>query len=99
EGGFLTLRRMRLRLRRADGSLSDEGLYDFVERPMGLDAVVLALYQRVAGDRVDVLLRDGLRVPMDFGRSPTRDIVPRPFTEVVAGILETGETGPEALRK
>ena len=99
KGGFLTLRRLRLRLRRDDGSLSEEGLYDFVERPMGLDAGVLALYQRVAGGRIDVLLRDGLRVPMDFGRVQSRDVVPRPFTEVVAGILEAGEVGPEALRK
>jgi ADP-ribose pyrophosphatase len=97
QGGFLTLRRMRMRAALDDGSLTREGLYDFVERPMGLDAVVLALWTRGDDGRVRVLLRDGVRIPLVFGRpgEPPR----LRFTEVVAGILERGEDGAEAIRQ
>jgi ADP-ribose pyrophosphatase len=97
EGGFLTLRRLRLRVVRADGSRSPEGLYDFVERPRGLDAVVLGLWNRGPDGRVRVLLRAGLRVPLIFGRSPTGEL--RWSTEVVAGILEAGEEGEAEVRQ
>lgn len=97
EGGFLTIRRLRLKLEREDGSLTGEGVYDFVERPIGLDAVVIALWSR--GERgVEVLLRDGLRVPLDFGR-PEAHRLPRRFTEVVAGILEVGEDSFAAVQE
>ena len=43
---------LRLRVRRGDGTLSHEGLYDFVERPMGNDAVVLVLWHRAADGSV-----------------------------------------------
>jgi 8-oxo-dGTP pyrophosphatase MutT (NUDIX family) len=98
EGGFLAIRRLRLRLVREDGSKTDEGLYDFVERPMGLDAVVLALWSRRADGGVDVLVRDGLRVPLYFGRPQPPGPPPR-FTELVAGILEKGEDSDAALRQ
>ena len=71
EGGFLAIRRMRLRNRRADGSVSRQYLSDFVLRPKGIDAVVVALYHR-AGETVRVLLRDGLRPAMAFGRAVQR---------------------------
>ena len=95
KGGFLVLRRMRLRLVLADGSKTKEGLWDFVERPMGLDAVVLALYRRAA--LVEVLLRSGVRVPVQFGRpeAPPSLLLP----ELVAGILERGEVTEAAVRK
>jgi ADP-ribose pyrophosphatase len=96
EGGFLTIRRLRLRLRRADDTLTSEGLYDFIERPMGLDAVVVALWHRDGGGGVQVLVRGGLRVPVDFGR-PESLRTPRPFFELVAGIIEAGEEGEAAL--
>ena len=96
QGGFLSLRRLRLRARLDDGSVTREGLYDYVERPVGLDAVVLALWTRGPDGRVRVLLRDGLRVPLIFDRGGSEN-VPRRFTEVVAGILEEGETGPAAI--
>jgi ADP-ribose pyrophosphatase len=98
EGGFLSIRRLRLRLRRADGTLTKEGVYDFVERPMGLDAAVVALWHRDPAGVVQVLVRRGLRVPIDFGR-PDADRMPHRFTELVAGILEEGEHGEAALRK
>src|SRR5947209_706858 len=94
EGGFLRLRRLRLRVRRSDGSLSKEGLYDFVERPAGKDAIVLMLWHRAA-DGVQVLLRRAPRVPLYF-----RDAnVGREHTEIVAGILEAGEDGWAAIQK
>lgn len=94
EGGFLKLRRLRLRVRRADGTLSDEGLYDFVERPTGRDAVVLALWHRGA-DGVEVLLRAAPRVPLWF-RDPA---VGRHHVEVVAGVIEAGEDDWPAIQR
>jgi 8-oxo-dGTP pyrophosphatase MutT (NUDIX family) len=98
QGGFLTIRRLRLRLRRDDGTRTPEGVYDFVERPMGLDAVVVALWNRRPDGGVDVLVRDGLRVPLHFGRPGAPDRRPMRFSELVAGILETGEDSHEALQ-
>jgi ADP-ribose pyrophosphatase len=97
QGGFLAIRRLRLRLVRADGSRTDEGLYDFVERPIGLDAVVLAIWHR-APSGVEVLVRDGLRVPLEFGRAD-RPRPPRLHTELVAGIIERGEDSADAIRR
>lgn len=97
EGGFLMLRRVRVKLEREDGSLSAEGLYDFVERPMGLDAVVLVLWHRQRDGSVEVLLRYGHRLPLDLGRSSTS--TPAPFAEVVAGIVERGEDDEASLRR
>jgi len=91
EGGHLRLRRMRMRLVLSDGSRTGEGSWDYVERPMGLDAVVVALFRRSQG-AVEVLLRHGIRVPLQFGRPE------RPagllFPELVAGILEPGDDLP-----
>ena len=96
EGGFLLLRRMRLRLILADGSRTKEGLWDYVERPMGLDAVVVAIYRRRRG-AVEVLLRSGLRVPLQFGRPhPPSGLL---FPELVAGILERGEQSAAAAQQ
>jgi len=87
EGGHLVLRRLALRLLRDDGSRTKEGSWDFVERPMGLDAVVVALWRRMP--QVEVLVRSGARVPLHFGRpeKPARFL----FPELVAGILEPGD--------
>ena len=94
-GGFLTLRRVRLRVRRSDGTLSKEGLYDFVERPMGKDAVVVVLWHRGADGAVQVLLRHAPRVPLWF-----RDrALGSAHTEVVAGILERGEDDWPAIQR
>jgi len=87
QGGHLVIRRLRLRLVLADGSRTREGSWDFVERPMGLDAVVLALWRR-SPRGVEVLLRSGLRVPLQYGRPEPRPLL---FTELVAGILEPGD--------
>jgi ADP-ribose pyrophosphatase len=87
QGGHLVIRRMRMRLVLADGTRTREGSWDFVERPMGLDAVVLALWRRGARG-VEVLLRSGLRVPLRYGRPEPRPLL---FAELVAGILEPGD--------
>jgi ADP-ribose pyrophosphatase len=86
EGGYLRLRRMRMRLVLSDGSKTKEGIWDYVERPIGLDAVVIAIFRRRAGT-VEVLLRHGVRVPVQFGRPEKPDRVL--FPELVAGIVET----------
>jgi len=85
EGGHLRLRRMRMRLLLSDGSRTAEGSWDYVERPMGLDAVVVALFRRKER-AVEVLLRQGIRVPLQFGRIETPPSLLLP--ELVAGILE-----------
>lgn len=103
EGGFLAIRRLRMRNRRADGSLSERYVCDFIARPVGLDAVVVALYARVDG-RIQVLLRQGLRPALAFGRPD--DVVPVPdrksylyLTELVAGIIEADDRGREGIAR
>ena len=87
QGGHLIIRRLKMRLVLADGTRTREGAWDFVERPMGLDAIVLCLWRRGVNG-VEVLLRSGLRVPLQFGRLEPRPLL---FTELVAGILEPGD--------
>jgi ADP-ribose pyrophosphatase len=88
EGGHLRLRRMRMRLVLSDGSRTGEGSWDYVERPMGLDAVVVALFRRVAPG-LEVLLRHGVRIPVHFGRPEKPPALL--FAELVAGIVEPGD--------
>jgi ADP-ribose pyrophosphatase len=102
QGGFLALRRLRLRNRRADGSISEPYVCDSIVRPYGQDAIVVAIFARV-GERVDVLVRTGLRPPLRFGRDPARAPLPEPAptlwaTELVAGIIEGGDHGLAGLR-
>ncbi len=95
-GGFLEIRRLRLKIIRADGTPTAQGLYDFIERPVGLDAVVLALWHRRGDGGLDVLLRESVRVPVVFGRAESGL---RTMFELVAGILEVGEDDFAALQK
>ena len=93
QGGHLVIRRLGLRLVGDDGTRTAAGSWDYVERPMGLDAVVLALWRR-RGAAVEVLLRSGARVPLWFGREPRRLL----FAELPAGIVEPGdELGARAI--
>jgi ADP-ribose pyrophosphatase len=103
EGGFLAIRRLRMRNRRADGSVSPPYVCDAIARPYGQDAVVVAIYARVSGG-VQVLVRDGLRPALLAGRDPARAPLPEPppamfLTELVAGILEPGDAGADGLRQ
>ena len=104
QGGFLTIRRLIVRNRREDGSLSRPYLCDMLERPMGLDAVVVAIFTRARGS-IEVLLRDALRPSLVLGRdggaSPTpvadgRDRIR--FPELVAGIIEGEDKGEDGVR-
>ncbi len=101
DGGFLAVRRTRLRNRRADGSTSAPYVCDFVHRGYGQDAVVVVLYRRI-GARVEVLLRAGLRPALHLGRSAEHAPLPEPpcdlyLTELVAGIVEPGDRGIDGL--
>jgi ADP-ribose diphosphatase len=103
EGGFLAIRRLRMRNRRADGSLSAPYVCDAIARPYGQDAVVVAVYTRSPGG-VEVLVRDGLRPALLAGRDPARAPLPEPppgmfLTELVAGIIEPGDAGSDGLRR
>lgn len=102
DGGFLAIRRLHLRNRRDDGSRSERYLCDFVVRPYGLDAVVAVVWHRTPTG-IAVLLRDGRRPTLWFGRDPMQMTVPDPrrydgFSELVAGILEAGDRGEAGLR-
>jgi ADP-ribose pyrophosphatase len=103
-GGFLAIRRLQLRNRRADGTTSRQVSCDYVVRPYGIDAVAVAIWARVDG-RVEVLLREQLRPTPWFGRADQARL-PVPdrhralaVSEVVAGILEPGDVGEAGLRQ
>jgi ADP-ribose pyrophosphatase len=104
QGGFLAIRRLIVRNRREDGSRSRPYLCDLLERPMGLDAVVVAIFTRARGP-VEVLLRDALRPSLVLGRdgtSPTPVAETRDrlrFPELVAGIIEAEDRGEEGVRQ
>ncbi|HVV86165.1 MAG TPA: hypothetical protein VHE35_24075 [Kofleriaceae bacterium] len=103
EGGFLAIRRLRLRNRRADGTTSRGYLCDFVVRPYGLDAVVVVLWCRRPDGTIGVLVRDALRPPLWFGRDAATAPLPEPgprtwLTELVAGIVEHQDVGLDGLR-
>ena len=77
DGGFLKLRRLRMRNQRADGSVSEPYVCDSIVRPYGQDAVVVAVYAHTPAG-VQVLVRDGLRPPLKYGRVPGRAPMPEP---------------------
>jgi ADP-ribose pyrophosphatase len=100
-GGFLEIRRMWLRNRRRDGSLSERYISDSIARPYGQDAVVVCVYAR--GERTRILVRDGLRPAVFFGRDPAKAPLPEGavqpmLTELVAGIIEAEDHGEQGLR-
>ncbi|HET6439521.1 MAG TPA: NUDIX hydrolase [Anaeromyxobacter sp.] len=97
--GFLRLKRLRAQNRRADGSASREYSIDVVDRAT-LDAVALVIWARTAGG-VEVLTRHQIR-PAAFFRRGRTTVLPEPeyllIEEIVAGVLEPGELGLDALR-
>jgi ADP-ribose pyrophosphatase len=98
--GFLRLKRYRARNRRADGSLSREYPIDVIDRPT-LDAVAVCLWSR-GRDGIEILTRRGLRPAACFRRGKLT-VLPEPeyllIEELVAGVLEPGEVGLDALRR
>lgn len=97
--GFLRLKRLRARNRRTDGTASPEYKIDVIDRPT-LDAVALVIWARTARG-VEVLTRHQLR-PAAFFRRGRTAAFPEPeyllVEEIVAGVLEPGELGLEALK-
>lgn len=97
--GFLRLKRLRARNLRADGTHSPEYRIDVIDRPT-LDAVALVVWARTARG-IEVLTRHQLR-PAAFFRRGRTAALPEPeyllVEEIVAGVLEPGELGAEALR-
>lgn len=100
--GFLTLRRLVLRNRYADGSASEAYPCDVLERP-GSDAVVCVLYEIRQG-QVRVLLREAPRPPV-YLRKDKAFVHPDPreyltILEVVAGLVEPSDPpGPEGIAR
>jgi ADP-ribose diphosphatase len=98
--GFLRVKRYRARNRRSDGSVSAEYPIDVVDRAT-LDAVAVCLFARTARG-VEVLTRSGLRPAPAFRRGrptalPEREVLL--LEEVIAGVVEPGEVGLDALRR
>jgi ADP-ribose pyrophosphatase len=98
--GFLRLKRFRAVNRRADGSASAEYPIDVIDRPT-LDAVAVCLWARTPRG-IEVLTRRGLR-PAAYFRRGKPAALPEPeyllVEEIVAGVLEPGERGADALRR
>ncbi len=98
--GFLRLKRLRARNRRADGTFSPEYPIDLIDRPT-LDAVAVCLWARTPRG-VEVLTRRGLRPAAYFRRGKAPPLPEREyllFEEIVAGVVEPGERGLDALRR
>lgn len=96
----MKLRRLRMRNRRDDGSLSERYTCDAVARPYGQDAVVVVIYD----DQRRILVRDGLRPAVFMGRDPAQAPLPEAppsmwCTELVAGIVEVDDQGEAGLRQ
>src|SRR4051794_12316339 len=89
--GFLRIRRLRVKNRRADGSLSELYRVDVVDRPK-LDAVAVLIWRRRADGRLEFLTRENLR-PAAYFRKDQQPTVPDGRShlfceEIVAGLLE-----------
>jgi ADP-ribose pyrophosphatase len=98
--GFLRLKRFRARNVHDDGSSSREYPIDVIDRPT-LDAVAVCAWGERDGEPW-VLTRAGLRPAALFRRGkPTAFPEPeyRLVEEIVAGVLEPGEQGMEALQR
>lgn len=96
DDGFLTLRRLTLRNRYADGSVSAAYPYDLVERA-AMDAVAIVL--EAPGPRL--CLRSALRPPMSRRAGyaiPIPEDAGPVLWEVPAGLVEPDERGVAGLR-
>src|SRR5690349_10174398 len=97
--GFLRLKRYRARNRRPDGTTSAVYPIDVIDRPT-LDAVAVCLWAR-GPSGVEVLTRRNLR-PAAYFRRGRRTVLPEGeyllVEELVAGVLEPGEVGLDAIR-
>lgn len=93
--GFLQVRRLRVKNRRADGSVSSTYRVDVVDRPK-LDAVSVLVWRKAAGGGREFLTRQNLR-PAAYFRPAAN--APQLFCEeIVAGLLEPGDDGEAGLK-
>jgi ADP-ribose pyrophosphatase len=100
--GFLHLKRLKLVNVRSDGSRSEEYPCDMVSRRQQ-DAVAVVVWGRGRDGEPTVALRENLRPPVYFRRHQTF-VQPdaRSFTllpEIVAGLLEPSDTGPDGVAR
>jgi len=100
--GFLQIRRLRVRNRRADGSTSPVYRVDVVDRPR-LDAVAVLVVRKGAAGGFEVLTRMNLR-PAAYFRRDKAQPVPDGRShlyceEIVAGLLENDDHGEEGLKR
>jgi ADP-ribose pyrophosphatase len=98
--GFLHVRRLRVRNKRADGSHSAIYRVDVVDRPR-LDAVAVLVWRRGEGG-LEFLTRQNLRPAAHFRKDKVPN-VPDGRThlfceEIVAGLLEENDRGEPGLR-
>jgi ADP-ribose pyrophosphatase len=99
--GFLHVKRLVCRNRRADGSASRDYRVDVVDRPIP-DAVAVFIWRR-GTEGIEVLTRSGLRPAAHFRQTlklPVAD--PHPYLlleELVAGILEPEDVGETGVRR
>ncbi|MDP3232161.1 MAG: NUDIX hydrolase [Myxococcales bacterium] len=98
--GFLQIRRLRCRNRRADGSHSPIFRVDVVDRPK-LDAVAVLVWRRAEAG-LEFLTRQNLRPAAYFRSEKTPVIVESRewlfCEEIVAGLLEPSDDGERAIR-
>ena len=102
--GFLLLRRYVLKNTFTDGSVSRPYNCDVLSRRM-IDAVAVVLWHRDEAGTIHVHYRESTRPPVWLRRLkqdelPYKD--PAPFDrigEIVAGVLEEGDDGPEGVRR
>lgn len=98
--GFLQIRRLRCRNRRADGSHSPIFRVDVVDRPK-LDAVAVLVWRR-AETGLEFLTRQNLR-PAAYFRTEKTPVIAESrdwlfCEEIVAGLLEPSDEGERAIR-
>lgn len=98
--GFLQVRRLRVRNRRADGSHSPVYRVDVVDRPK-LDAVAVLVWRRGDGG-LEFLTRQNLR-PAAWFRREKAAVLPEArewlyCEEIVAGLLEPSDSGEGSIR-
>jgi ADP-ribose pyrophosphatase len=99
--GFLQIRRLRVRNRRADGSTSPIYRVDVVDRPR-LDAVAVLVFRRNAQGAHEFLTRQNLRPAAHF-RKDKHPTVPDGRShlfceEIVAGLFEAADEGEAGVR-
>jgi ADP-ribose pyrophosphatase len=100
EDGFLRLRRQRLRVKLACGSVTDAFEYDVADRER-LDAVVIAAHFKAESGARFVYLRSSLRPPVTNRPMDIRPMPEKPtlgaLWELPAGLVEADERSLDGL--